>query len=128
MKKVYISGHWIFATKDLAIVCGNILNPIEVEVPEEAKVITGTIYVDAWGSDGFIINADLDGGIDPTDLCDYEPIIDVNTQTGYDEDNDGNEYPFNYLESFETKGLNYKVEHLSKDLQTKIHQEIEKHI
>lgn len=128
MKKVYIASHWIFATKDLAIVCGNFLNPIEVEVPEEAKVITGTIYADAWGSSEFILNADLDGDLDMTILCDYAPIIEVNTHTGYDEDNDGNEYQVTHLESFETKGLNYKIENLSAELQNKIQQEIEKQL
>lgn len=128
MKKVYIAHHWVFASKDLAIVCGNILNPIEVEVLEETKVITGTIFVDPWEEKDFILQVALDGDLDCTDLVDYCPVIEISTETAYEEDNDGNEYPFTYLEMFETKGLNYKVEHLSKDLQTKIHQEIEKHI
>lgn len=128
MKKVYIAGHWIFATKDLAIVCGNVLSPIEAEVPEEAKVITGTIFVDPWEEKDFILQVDLDGNLDCTDLVDYCPIIEINKEVAYEEDNDGNEYPFTYLESFETKGLNYKIENLSTELQTKIQQEIEKHI
>lgn len=118
--KAYLVQGWLFASQDLAIICGNTTNPLEIEVPDNAELITGQIEIDEDDKGYCVLVPVLDNDyLDWTDLVDYTPLI----QFWYDETHE-DEYTIRTLDCFETKNLNFKVEHLSTELQYKIQERI----
>lgn len=121
MKTAYLTNCWAFESKDMAIVCGNTLHILTIEVPEETKLITGHFAIDEYDKGYCILVPVLDNdSLDWTDLVDYAPLIEFH----FDEQHDEDEGTIRTLDCFETKKLNYKVENLSFELQNKIRERI----
>lgn len=118
--KAYLVQGWLFASQDLAIVCGNTAYPMEIEVPENAELITGHIEIDEDDKNFCVLVPVLDNGMDWTSLVDYTPLVEF----WYDETHDEEDGTTRILDCFETKKLNFNMEHLSTELQYKIQSRI----
>ena len=116
----YLSLGWAFSDKDLAIVSTNTTHIIEIEVPEGTYLIDGHFVIDEDEKGQCILVPLLTGDLDPTDVLDYTAYIEIDHSISWEEDNDDNEYKINVLDSFETKGLNFKIGDLSLKLQNQI--------
>lgn len=119
--KAYTTQGWLFANKDLAVICGNTSSPIEVEVPDNTELITGRIEIDEDDKNYCVLVPVLDNDkLDWTDLVDYTPLVEF----WYDETRDDEDGTTRILDCFETKWLNFKMEHLSTEMQYKIQSKI----
>ena len=119
-KKAYTTCGWIFESKDLAIICGNTSAPIEINIPGYAQTIGGKISIDGYSHKKAIMVIELDDNFDHTDCVDYMPIIEFEFNSSTDEDSFERKVKINELESHEMIKCNFKIEDLSKELKTKI--------
>lgn len=119
MKKAYTCGYWLFATRDLAIVSSNSNEAIELEVPEDTKLIGGKIHIDldqtVFGEVYYQLSIELGNDFDYTNLYNYIPIVRCHSEREH-----ANGINILDEDSLHTFGCNYQYSDLSLGLQGEI--------
>jgi len=116
MKTIYTSQGYLFATKDLAIVCCNDKNVIAVEVPENTFAFNGTIEINiAFNKQkGFIIDCTMENDFDQTYIVDYCPEFSISLEPNHDD------WTMDLDDVVPVSGVNYEFSDLSEELQEQI--------